>query len=80
MSVPSPSIVVDVLRRENEELATTVSQLTKEKLELRSQLAKLSRSSQEPPYKENKEQVSCGYGILEIAILVTNGNERVIKR
>ncbi|XP_073489796.1 pericentrin isoform X2 [Aquarana catesbeiana] len=81
MSVPSPSVVVDVLRRENEELATTVSQLTKEKLELRSQLAKLSRSSQEPPYKENKEQLHSDSveSVLEAERAVWNREKRLLQ-
>ncbi|XP_077304306.1 pericentrin isoform X2 [Lithobates pipiens] len=80
-SVPSPSVVVDVLRRENEELATTVSQLTKEKLELRSQLAKLSQISQEPPHKENKEQLhsdSVG-SLLEAERAVWNREKRLLQ-
>ncbi|XP_044159306.1 pericentrin isoform X1 [Bufo gargarizans] len=43
----SPSSVIDVLKRENEELASSVSQLTKEKIELKSQLSKLAKSLQQ---------------------------------
>ncbi|KAM9305648.1 pericentrin [Gastrophryne carolinensis] len=57
VSTAFPPVVVDVLKRENEELATTVSQLTKEKLELRNQLAKLNKSLQEPLRRESKEQL-----------------------
>ncbi|KAM3916606.1 pericentrin [Leptodactylus fuscus] len=54
--VQSPSSVVDVLKRENEELAISVSQLTKEKLDLKSQLPKLSKSHQES-LRKTKDQV-----------------------
>ncbi|XP_066431819.1 pericentrin isoform X2 [Eleutherodactylus coqui] len=43
----SPSSVINVLKRENEELASSISHLTKEKLELKSQLSKLARTYQE---------------------------------
>ncbi|XP_040213527.1 pericentrin isoform X2 [Rana temporaria] len=80
-SVPSPSVVVDALRRENEELATTVSHLTKEKLELRSQLTKLSRSSQDPSYKENKEQLHLDSveSVLEAERAVWNREKRLLQ-
>ncbi|XP_073433634.1 pericentrin isoform X2 [Dendrobates tinctorius] len=48
--------VTDVLKRENEELAGSVSQLTKDKLELKSQLSKLAKAHQESLQK-NKDQV-----------------------
>ncbi|XP_073502858.1 pericentrin isoform X2 [Phyllobates terribilis] len=49
----SSSGVIDVLKRENEELADSVSQLAKEKLELKSQLAKSHQES----LQKNKDQV-----------------------
>ncbi|KAM4024863.1 pericentrin isoform 2-T2 [Anomaloglossus baeobatrachus] len=55
-SSQSPSGVLDVLKRENEELAVSVSQLTKEKLELKSQLSKLAKSHQDSLQK-SKDQV-----------------------
>ncbi|XP_056392614.1 pericentrin [Hyla sarda] len=51
----SPSRVIDILKRENEELASSVSQLTKEKLELKSQLSKLVKSHQESLQKTNNQ-------------------------
>ncbi|CAJ0955084.1 unnamed protein product [Ranitomeya imitator] len=48
--------VTDVLKRENEELADSVAQLTKDKLELKSQLSKLTKTHQELLQK-NKDQV-----------------------
>nr|DBA19924.1 TPA: hypothetical protein GDO54_015680 [Pyxicephalus adspersus] len=77
----SPSMVVDVLKRENEELATTVSQLTKEKLELRSQLAKLNRSLQEPSYKENTERLNSASieSVLEAERAVWNREKRLLQ-
>ncbi|XP_071977619.1 pericentrin isoform X2 [Engystomops pustulosus] len=54
--VHSPSSMVEVLKCENEELSISVSQLTKEKLDLKSQLSKLSKSHQEMLQK-TKDQV-----------------------
>ncbi|XP_077128520.1 pericentrin isoform X3 [Ranitomeya variabilis] len=48
--------VTDVLNRENEKLADSVAQLTKDKLELKSQLSKLAKTHQELLQK-NKDQV-----------------------
>ncbi|XP_069839189.1 pericentrin isoform X2 [Dendropsophus ebraccatus] len=51
----SPSSVIDVLKRENEELAGSVSQLTKEKLELRNQVSRLTKIQQESTQRTNDQ-------------------------
>ncbi|XP_063789326.1 pericentrin [Pseudophryne corroboree] len=77
----SPSSVIDVLKRENEELTNSVSQLTKEKLDLKNQLTKLNRSLQNTPQKETKEQLRSDvtHSVLEAERAVWHREKRLLQ-
>ncbi|XP_075685669.1 pericentrin isoform X2 [Rhinoderma darwinii] len=74
----SPSSVIDVFKRENEELASSVSQLTKEKLELKSQLSKLAKSHQES-HEKTKDQAEVITSVLEAERAVWLREKRLLQ-